>query len=463
MEFYIYNTLTRKREVFKPINEDIVKIYTCGPTVYDFSHIGNFRTFLFEDILKRWLIHLGYNVYHTMNITDVDDKTIARSIIEGVPLKKITDRYRSLFMEDLVWLNILPADEYPCATDYVNQMIDMIKILLEKGNAYVHGDGSIYFNISSYSEYGRLSRMKLNNKNIKSRISSDEYSKDSAQDFVLWKIWKENDGDIYWDSPWGKGRPGWHIECSAMSKETLGSHFDIHCGGVDNIFPHHENEIAQSICANEKKFVNYWLHSEFLMIDRSKMSKSLGNFYTIRDLKKLSFSCGSIRYQLLSGHYRTKILFSLEKKHESDKIVQRINNFHNFLKDKNADQISSKDLPSIYKKFQEAMNDDLNTPKAIAIFMEWLKNTQKKIIKNNFSKNDLGKSWNFLEIFDSIFGLIDKANLIIPKNIKIILKERQKARHNKDWDLADKLRDSLKQMGWIIEDTDKGQRVIKSK
>ena len=463
MEFYIYNTLTRKREVFKPINEDIVKIYTCGPTVYDFSHIGNFRTFLFEDILKRWLIHLGYNVYHTMNITDVDDKTIARSIIEGVPLKKITDRYRSLFMEDLVWLNILPADEYPCATDYVNQMIDMIKILLEKGNAYVHGDGSIYFNISSYSEYGRLSRMKLNNKNIKSRISSDEYSKDSAQDFVLWKIWKENDGDIYWDSPWGKGRPGWHIECSAMSKETLGSHFDIHCGGVDNIFPHHENEIAQSICANEKKFVNYWLHSEFLMIDRSKMSKSLGNFYTIRDLKKLSFSCGSIRYQLLSGHYRTKILFSLEKKHESDKIVQRINNFHNFLKDKNADQISSKDLPSIYKKFQEAMNDDLNTPKAIAIFMEWLKNTQKKIKKNNFSKNDLGKSWNFLEIFDSIFGLIDKANLIIPKNIKIILKERQKARHNKDWDLADKLRDSLKQMGWIIEDTDKGQRVIKSK
>ena len=463
MAFYIYNTLKRKREVFKPINEGLVKIYTCGPTVYDFSHIGNFRTFLFEDILKRWLIHLGYNVYHAMNITDVDDKTIAKSISENVPLKKITDRYTSSFMEDLVWLNILPADEYPCATDYVNQMIDMIKILLDKGNAYVHDDGSVYFNISSYSEYGRLSRIKLINKNIRSRINSDEYNKDSAQDFVLWKIWKENDGDIYWDSPWGRGRPGWHIECSAMSKEALGSHFDIHCGGVDNIFPHHENEIAQSICANEKKFVNYWLHSEFLMIDRSKMSKSLGNFYTIRDLKKMSFSCGSIRYQLLSGHYRTKILFSLEKKHESDKIIQRINNFHDFLKDKNANQIHSKDLPSIYKKFEEAMNDDLNTPKAIAVFMEWLKNTQKKIITNNFSKEDLGKSWNFLDIFDSVFGFIDKAKISIPKNIKKILKKRQSARRNKDWDLADKLRDTLKQMGWIVEDTDKGQRVIKSK
>ena len=461
MEFYVYNTLTRKKELFQTINHGIVKLYTCWPTVYDFSHVGNFRTFIFEDLLKRWLIHLGYEVNHIMNITDVDDKTIAKSIKKKVPLKEITEKYISSFIKDLNWLNIVPADNYPCATDYITQMKDMIQTLLDKGKAYKHDDGSVYFKISSFQDYGKLSNIKINNKKLNSRIISDEYDKNNVQDFVLWKAWKIDDGNVFWDSPWGKGRPGWHIECSAMSKATLGSQFDIHCGGVDNIFPHHENEIAQSQCANGKSFVNYWLHSEFLMINDSKMSKSLVNYYILNDLKKMNFSPESIRYQLLSGHYRTKLLFSLRKKHESDKIIQRINDFYIHLKENDADRAEAKTYPSIYKDFQKAMNDDLNTPKAIAIFMEWMRNSQKKIANNKLSEGDLGDSWRFLKIFDSIFGFIKKEKLVIPHSIRSILDHRKHARDQKNWKLSDELRQCLKEMGWAVEDTSKGQRVKK--
>ena len=288
MEFFIYNTLAKKKEVFKPIKNGKVSLYTCGPTVYDFSHIGNFRTFIFEDLLKRWLLHLGYDVTHVMNITDVDDKTIKKSIRLKLDLEKITDKYISEFMSDISWLDIHPADYFPKATDYISDMISMINNLIRNKMAYVGEDKSIYFDISSFKNYGKLANLKLT-KDQKTNLKGlqDEYNSNSPRDFALWKARKKNDGNVFWDSPWGQGRPGWHIECSAMSTKILGNHFDIHCGGVDNIFPHHENELAQSVGANGKNFVNYWVHSEHLMVDGEKMSKSKMNFFTIAIMKNL--------------------------------------------------------------------------------------------------------------------------------------------------------------------------------
>ena len=277
MSLKFYNSYSRKKEFFKPIIDGKVGLYTCGPTVYDFAHIGNFRTFIFEDLLKRWLIHTGYDVTHIMNITDVDDKTIKLAKNQNVDLKIITERYTEQFMNDLRWLKILPADKYPRATKSIDKMIKIIDNLIDKGHAYVEPDGSVYFSISTFPDYGKLTKVSMDGQTKSNRIEDDEYDKNSPQDFALWKGWKKEDGEIGWDAPWGKGRPGWHIECSAMSSENLGNHFDIHCGGVDNMFPHHENEIAQSTCFSGEKFVNYWLHSEFLLVDGGKMSKSLGN------------------------------------------------------------------------------------------------------------------------------------------------------------------------------------------
>ena len=308
-----YNSLTRKKEKFIPIIEEKVSLYTCGPTVYDTAHIGNFRTFLFEDFLKRVLVARGFEVYHVMNITDVDDKTIKKSMTDGKPLSEITDYYTDLFKKDLSSLKIIQADVYPAATKHVDAMVKIIQKLIDKNHAYVTKDGSVFFSIKSYKNYGALTRINMDATRHSDRVSSDEYSLDNPQDFALWKAHKDEDGDVSWGSPWGKGRPGWHMECSAMSMAYLGDHFDIHCGGVDNKFPHHENEIAQSVCAVDTPFVNYWLHSEFLLVDGGKMSKSLGNLYCISDLIEKGFTAEEIRYILLNGHYRTKINFTLEK------------------------------------------------------------------------------------------------------------------------------------------------------
>ena len=283
MTLMFYNTLSRKKEKFIPIEKNHVRLYTCGPTVYDSAHIGNFRTFLFEDLLKRLLLFKNYSVTHIMNITDIDDKTIRRSNEDGITLKELTHKYTDLFFSDSTWLKILPADKYPKATDHINEMIQMIQKLLDRGFAYVANDKSVFFKISNYPDYGKLIYIKSNLLQSSNRIADDEYEKDSPQDFALWKAYKPADGDVWWDSPWGKGRPGWHIECSAMSMKYLGQYFDIHCGGVDNIFPHHENEIAQSCAATSANFVKMWMHSEHLQIEGDKMSKSEGNFYRIED------------------------------------------------------------------------------------------------------------------------------------------------------------------------------------
>ena len=453
MPLRFFNSLKREKEIFQPIEKGKVGLYTCGPTVYDYAHIGNFRTFMFEDLLKRWLLHLRYDVKHVMNITDVDDKTIKKAKQMKVSLSRITDKYTQYFMEDLTWLKIIPADIYPTATESIPKMISMIERLLEKGFAYCEDDGSVYFNISSFPNYGKLTQINISAQRTGDRVMEDEYDKDAPQDFALWKGWKEEDGEVVWDAPWGRGRPGWHIECSAMSSESLGDHFDIHCGGVDNMFPHHENEIAQSQCATNQPFVNFWLHSEFLMVDGGKMSKSLGNFYRISALKELGFTAESIRYQLLAGHYRSKITFSIDKKHEGDKVVQRLSDFYNRLQKMNANESSIGSLPEAYSKFRDRMNDDLDSPQALAVFFDWMKTVNGKIDKNVITDSELGEAWEFLVAFDSVFGFIRNQDFEIPDKINLLLNKRQKARDEENWVESDLIREHLKEKGWIVEDT----------
>ena len=462
MPLQFYNSLKRKKEIFQPIKKGKVGLYTCGPTVYDYAHIGNFRTFMFEDLLKRWLLHLRYDVKHVMNITDVDDKTIKKAKQMKVSLSRITDKYTQYFMEDLTWLKMIPADIYPTATESIPKMISMIERLLEKGFAYREDDGSVYFNISSFPNYGKLTQINISAQRTGDRVMEDEYDKDAPQDFALWKGWKEEDGEVVWDAPWGRGRPGWHIECSAMSSESLGDHFDIHCGGVDNMFPHHENEIAQSQCATDQPFVNFWLHSEFLMVDGGKMSKSLGNFYRISALKELGFTAENIRYQLLAGHYRSKITFSIDKKHEGDKVVQRLSDFYNRLQKMNANESSTGSLPEAYSKFRDRMNDDLDSPQALAVFFDWMKTVNGKIDKNVITDSELGEAWEFLVAFDSVFGFIRNQDFEIPDKINLLLNKRQKARDEENWVESDLIREHLKEKGWMVEDTPDGQYIKKA-
>ena len=462
MSLQFYNSLKREKEIFQPIEKGKVGLYTCGPTVYDYAHIGNFRTFMFEDLLKRWLLHLRYDVKHVMNITDVDDKTIKKAKQMKVSLSRITDKYTQYFMEDLTWLKMIPADVYPTATESIPKMISMIERLLEKGFAYKEDDGSVYFNISSFPNYGKLTQINISAQRTGDRVMEDEYDKDAPQDFALWKGWKEEDGDVVWDAPWGRGRPGWHIECSAMSSESLGDHFDIHCGGIDNMFPHHENEIAQSQCATDQPFVNFWLHSEFLMVDGGKMSKSLGNFYRISALKELGFTAESIRYQLLAGHYRSKIIFSIDKKHEGDKVVQRLSDFYNRLQKMNANESSTGSMPEAYSKLRDRMNDDLDSPQALAVFFDWMKTVNGKIDKNVITDSELGEAWEFLVAFDSVFGFIQNQDFEIPDKINLLLNKRQKARDEDNWVESDLIREQLKEKGWIVDDTTDGQNLKKA-
>ena len=462
MPLQFFNSLKREKEIFQPIEKGKVGLYTCGPTVYDYAHIGNFRTFMFEDLLKRWLLHSNYDVKHVMNITDVDDKTIKKAKQMKVSLSGITDKYTQYFMEDLRWLKMIPADIYPTATESVPKMISMIERLLEKGFAYSEDDGSVYFNISSFPNYGKLTQINISAQRTGDRVMEDEYDKDAPQDFALWKGWKEEDGEVVWDAPWGRGRPGWHIECSAMSSESLGDHFDIHCGGVDNMFPHHENEIAQSQCATDQPFVNYWLHSEFLMVDGDKMSKSLGNYYRISALKELGFTAESIRYQLLAGHYRSKITFSIDKKHEGDKVVQRLSGFYTRLQKLNANESSTGSMPEAYSKFRDRMNDDLDSPQALAVFFDWMKTVNGKIDKNVITDSELGQAWKFLMAFDSVFGFIRNQDFEIPDKINLLLNKRQKARDEENWVESDLIREHLKEKGWMVDDTPDGQYIKKA-
>ena len=463
MSLNIYNSITKKIERFNPIEKKKVSLYTCGPTVYDYSHIGNFRTFLFEDLLKRWLIHLGYDVKHIMNITDIDDKTIEKANKKGVALEQITHKYTEVFFNDLKWLKLIPANSFPRATNYIDEIIILIQKLIKKKHAYLDDSGSVYFDIGTQSNYGKLTNLKSNSLKKGIRVLDDEYNKNMAQDFALWKAHKDIEGEIFWDSPWGKGRPGWHIECSAMAMAELGENFDIHCGGVDNMFPHHENEIAQSESVTGKKFVNYWMHSEHLSIDGDKMSKSKGNVYTINKLKGMGFSPESIRYQLLSSHYRKKITFSKRKKDEVDKVISRFFNFYNLLISREANLIKGVGYPQEYLEFCDKMNNDLNVSGALGIFFTWMKGVMKKIKAKNISDKSLGEAWMFLSVLNDVFDFIDVKKNDLPNDVKIILKKRMEAREVRDYVLSDLLRSELEVMGWKVEDSEQGQEVLKNK
>lgn len=463
-----FNTLTRKKEVFKPLEASKAKIYTCGPTVYDFAHIGNFRAFLFEDLLKRWLIQRGYKVTHVMNITDIDDKTIKGSQKEGVPLHQFTDFYVKAFFEDIKVLNIEPADVYPKATDHIPEMVELIKMLMAKGIAYKGEDGSIYFSVCKFQDYGKLSHIKIGELKAGARVSQDEYAKEEAQDFALWKAWTVEDGDVYWETDLGKGRPGWHIECSAMSMKYLGATFDIHCGGVDNMFPHHENEIAQSEAATGKKFVNCWMHNEHLQVESKKMSKRFGNYYTLRDLLGKGYDPIAIRYLLMSTHYRQQFNFTFEGLEAAKGAVDRLRNFARRIHEADGKESDGKVAIIVDKAeacFSGSLDDDLNIGIALASLFDFVREINNLLDSNRVSRSEAADIGGLIAKFDAVLGIIGKVEVeeALSTEIDVLVQKREASRKAKNWKEADEIRAQLKTMGIVLEDTAQGVRWHKEK
>ena len=458
----LFNTLTRKKELFTPLVDGKVRMYTCGPTVYDFAHIGNFRAFIFEDLLKRWLEHSGFQVTHVMNITDVDDKTIKKSREKQMPLQQYTKYYAKAFFEDVATLNIKKADYYPKATESIPEMVALIKKLVDKGIAYTGDDGSVYYDISKFKSYGQLSKINMQKLKVGARVRMDDYSKEEAQDFALWKAWTKEDSTVFWDTDLGRGRPGWHIECSAMSMKYLGQTFDIHCGGVDNIFPHHENEIAQSEAGTGKPFVNYWLHNEFLLVEGKKMAKSRGNYYTLRDLLKMGYDPMAIRYLLMSTHYRQQFNFTFEGLAAAKGAITRITNFTRRLLDENGEGAGEKIIQLVEKvqtNFGEALNDDLNINLALATLFDFLREINNLIDTNGLSANEAKKVYELMISFDKVLGVIGEVKKkTLSEEAKQLIEKREAARKAKDWKTADALRKKLKSLGVEIEDTPQGVR-----
>ena len=459
----IFNTLTRKKEPFHPIVEGTVKLYTCGPTVYDYAHIGNFRAFIFEDLFKRWLMYRGYKVTHIMNLTDIDDKTIRGSQKQGIPLRKFTEFYVKAFFEDIKALNILPADVYPKATDHIPEMIELIKTLMAKGVAYSGEDGSIYFSVAKFPDYGKLSHLKVCELKAGARVCQDEYAKEEAQDFALWKAWTPEDGDVFWETELGKGRPGWHIECSAMSTKYLGETFDIHCGGVDNMFPHHENEIAQSEAASGKPFVNYWMHNEHLQVEGKKMSKRFGNFYTLRDLLAKGYDPIAIRYLLMSTHYRQQFNFTFEGLESAKAAVERLRNFMRRLHEVECTTATGKVKVLIDKLeacFSGSMDNDLNVAVALASLFDFVREMNALLDANLVSKQEAADVGGLMMRLDTVLGVIGKVEVeeALPEDIDALVQKREAARKAKNWKEADEIRAQLKAMGIVLEDTAQGIR-----
>ena len=448
MALKFYNTLTREKENFLPINSKEVRMYSCGPTVYDYPHIGNYRAYIFADTLKRVLLYEGFKVKHIMNLTDIDDKTILNSQKEGKTLKKFTEFYTKEFFKDIKVLNILNPKKFTKATDYVDEMVDIIKKLMKNGLAYKSTDNSIYFDIKKFKNYGKLSHLVLEQQkeNASGRIKTDEYEKDNIQDFALWKAWDKKDGEVFWKTKLGKGRPGWHIECSAMSMANLGEQIDIHTGGVDNIFPHHENEIAQSEGATGKQFVKYWMHNEWVLVDQKKMAKSYHNFYTLKDIIDRGIDPISYRFWLLMANYRTRVNFVWEALEGSKIALKRLYKLYIELGEK----VGKVDV-NYQQKFKEYLEDDLDTPRALSLLWDIIKD-------ENVSPSD--KKATVLD-FDKVFGLgfenLKKEK--IPKEIIKLAEEREEVRKNKDFKKSDELRDKINNLGYDIKDEENGYKI----
>ncbi|MEM2147675.1 MAG: cysteine--tRNA ligase [Candidatus Bathyarchaeia archaeon] len=460
-EIILFNTLTRRKEKFVPLKNGEAKIYTCGPTVYDFAHIGNFRTFVFQDLLRRWLEYCGFKVTQVMNITDVDDKTIIGARKRQISLKEYTDYYLKAFFEDIETLNLEKAEFYPRATEHIPEMVSLVKRLMEKGYAYRGEDGSIYYDISKFKNYGKLSKLKIEELKPGARVKVDEYGKEEARDFALWKAWDKDDGEVFWDTEIGKGRPGWHIECSTMAMKYLGETIDIHSGGVDLIFPHHENEIAQSEAATGKEFARYWLHSEHLLVEGKRMAKRYGNFYTLRDLTAKGYDPKAIRYLLLSTHYRQQLNFTFEGLEAAKNAVDRLKTFTRRLLEtdgKGCGEEIRRLMTEVQRRFEEAMNDDLNISVALAALFDFVRDVNRLMDENRLSKQEAEMVYSLMMKFDKVLGVVGefKTEEKLPTEAAELIRKREEARKAKDWVTADKIRAQLREMGVIIEDTPQG-------
>jgi len=456
MAIKFYNTLSKKIEEFIPLEPGKVKIYMCGPTVYDYFHIGNARSFVMIDIIRRYFIYKGYDVKFVMNLTDIDDKIINKAISEGTTAAEIARKYSQAFFEDIAKLKIKPADVYPRATENINYIIELIQKLIDKGFAYIV-DGDVFYDVTKFQEYGKLSGKKLEDLISGARVDVNEQKKNPA-DFALWKSAKP--GEPFWESPWGKGRPGWHIECSVMSMKNLGETFDIHAGGNDLIFPHHENEIAQSEAATGKPFARYWIHFGFLNIDNQKMSKSLGNFFTAREILE-KYSAESLRLLYAQSVYSAPLNFSLDLLQNSENAIKRIkNSLHQVETALIVENQEEFEVQRFFDEFEEAMDDNFNTPQAVAVLFDFIKEVNSFIAKyNGLSLSNKEKILKFFKkVGEEVLGLIDLTekksfdDKLVDELMKIIIDIRSQMRAEKRFDIADRIRDELKKLNIELED-----------
>ncbi len=467
MALNLFNTLTRSVQEFVPLDPQKKKVgmYCCGPTVYDFAHIGNWRTFVFADLVRRTLEFSGYDVQHVMNITDVEDKIIKRVREQKTTLRDFTGKFETAFLDDLKALGCREPHQKPRATEHIAEIIALIEKLVARGVAYKAADGSVYFSIEKYRGcgccYGQLLKLNLDEMRAGERVASDEYEKESVADFALWKARVPDDGDVFWPSPFGEGRPGWHIECSAMSIKALGETFDLHLGGEDLKFPHHEDEIAQSEGATGKPFVKFWLHGAHLLVEGKKMSKSLGNFFTLRDLLAKGFTGREVRYLLLTAHYRETFNFTLDGLHGAKTALARIDECVGKLRDLAGAQKGFAGDPASITPFIKALNDDLNISEAWACVFDWVREINNRLAKNTLTPERAAIALGTWEHFDSVLGVGVKAEAEAPAEISALADERTAAKKAKDFKRADAIRDELKAKGWVIEDTPKGIKLKK--
>jgi cysteinyl-tRNA synthetase len=469
MALQLFNTLSRSVQEFVPLDSARQKVgmYCCGPTVYDFAHVGNWRTFVFGDLVRRYLEFKGYTVHHVINITDVEDKIIRQVRESGTTLKKFTAQFENAFFDDLRTLNCRAPHQTPHATDHIPEIISLIERLVTRGLAYKASDGSVYFSIEKYRashEYGQLVKLHFEQMRAGERVASDEYDKEAVADFALWKARVPEDGEVFWPSPWGEGRPGWHIECSAMSMKLLGPSFDLHLGGEDLVFPHHEDEIAQSegsgMQAPGAHFVKYWLHGAHLLVDGRKMSKSLGNFYTLRDLLAKGFSGREIRASLLTTRYRETLNFTTDGLQKARASLQRIDACLTKLREL-AGTAKGGDDATFLTRFIEALDDDLNVSAAWAAVFDWVTELNRRLEKNSLDASMAASALAAWEKVDSVLGVGAPVEAEVPPEITALIAAREAARKTRDFKRADELRAELKAKGWVLEDTPKGARAKK--
>jgi len=467
MSLQVHNTFTRTLESIVPRDGEgqRLSLYTCGPTVYAHAHIGNFRAYVFEDLLQRHLRERGFAVRRVMNLTDVDDKTIRGAHAAGIPLGDYTRPFKEAFFEDAKSLRLLPAEAYPEATDpaQIARMITMIGTLMERGHAYQAEDGSVYFRIASFKDYGKLAHVDLEGQRPGQRVASDEYEKEAVADFALWKAWVPEDGAVGWESPWGKGRPGWHIECSAMATGLLGETIDIHCGGVDNIFPHHEAEIAQCECAGHGKgpFVRYWMHCAHLMVEGSKMAKSAGNFFTLRDLLEKGWSGREVRYALITTHYRGSLNFTFDGLAAARTALGRLDAWRERLNETAATAAATEAPDAATEGFFAALDDDLNISGALAVLFETLRESNRRMDEGILTPAQARGLLNWLARVDGVLALEPDAAVELPAEVEALVEARAVARAAKEWKKSDEIRNQIAALGWTVKDTKDGQKVSK--